>query len=836
MVFVFADCELDGERRELRRHGAAVHIEPQVFDVLHHLVTHRDRVVTKDELFQAVWSGRIVSEATLTSRISAARRAIGDAGDRQSILRTFARRGYSFCGAVEERSIPARPRSETASRDGAPSNLPVPATSLFGREAAAAEIVARLADTRMLTLTGVGGVGKTRLALDVAQRARGAHPDGVWLTELAALSDPGAVCHAVAGVLGIMQRPNRSVEQSLVDALRGRHLLLLFDNCEHLIDAIAALARQILANCPDVKLLATSREALLIDGEQAWPVSPLETEGPASPAFRLFLDRARAVSPGFSSDADAAVIHDVCRRLDGIPLAIELAAARMHAVTPIQLRERLDERFRLLGAAPRRSAEQRHQTLHATVQWSHDLLSARERAVFAHASVFAGGFTLEAAERVCVGDDDVLDVLDSLVRKSLVTAESSGGAMRYGMLETIRAFAAAQCTAQNEDMAVRLRHARYFATDSDTHFAIWLSPLQGDAYRWLDREMGNLRAAFRFARHHGEIDLAARIASNIGDMARFRVRDEAANWAGEILDAARAMQHPRLIVLLTWAASSAWSFGRLGEARRHAEEAITLTGNPAFAPLVWAFTDLAMVETFEGKAEDAITLVRAGAAQPADRLDRFCLAMLPYFLAIAGRDDEAMRAAEENVDAVEAAAVPTSISIAMWARGKAFASAAPAIALAAYERGFELARASGNRFWEMMIIFEIAALQARVGDKVDALRSFSTMLRLGRRSADLMFVSHGLGHLIVLFDRLGHEVAAATLNGTLSKTVEFTPFVPELNDVVARLRQGLGAAPFDAATRRGAGMALHAAYDYAIDEIEKALTASRHICAADTLP
>ena len=249
MIFTFADCELEAERRELRRDAAAVHVEPQVFDVLHYLVRHRDRVVSKDELYQAVWNGRIVSEATLTSRISAARRAIGDTGKRQTCLRTIARHGFRFCGEVEERVL-VRSRPALRPPEATVTNLPSPPTSFLGREKDMAEVAALLAETRLLTLTGAGGVGKTRLAIHVADQIAPNHPDGVWLVEFAAVGDPRAVGHAVAGVLGVAQRPGRSIEQSVMDALRGRHLLLLFDNCEHMIDAIASLVRQILANCP----------------------------------------------------------------------------------------------------------------------------------------------------------------------------------------------------------------------------------------------------------------------------------------------------------------------------------------------------------------------------------------------------------------------------------------------------------------------------------------------------------------------------------------------------------------------------------------------------------
>jgi predicted ATPase/DNA-binding winged helix-turn-helix (wHTH) protein len=833
MIFAFAGCEIDVERRELHRDGRPAHVEPQVFDVLLHLIKHRDRVVGKDELFQAVWNGRIISEATLSGRISAARRAIGDTGERQKYLRTIARRGFRFCGEVEERVRTRLPPATSVpseavawSPDQAVTNLPLQPTSFLGRDQDIAEVAALLSVARLVTLTGVGGVGKTRLAITVAAAVAPNYPDGVRLVEFAAVSDPGATGHAVAGVLGVAQQSGKTIEESVVNALRGGHQLLVFDNCEHLINAIAALARDILVSCPRVTLLATSREGLMVHGEQAWPVPPLGFDGIASPAVQLFAERARAVVPDFALGADGEAVSEICRRLDGIPLAIELAAARTRALSPSQIRDRLDERFRLLTGGSRRAVE-RHQTLRHAVQWSYDLLSPVERAVLAHASAFAGGFTLDAAERVCAGAEvaavDVLDLLDSLVRKSLVTVERSGDVVRYGLLETIRQFGEEQLAATGESEAVRLRHAQFFAEDSDTRFKIWRSPRQLAAYEWLDREIGNLRAAFRWASDRGDVDVAARIASNIGDMARFRIRDEAASWAAEIVDAARLVRHRRLAVLLSWAASSAWGFGRLEEAKRYGEEAISLAGNPDFDPFVWAFIDLAMVACYEGDVDRAIELTRAGAADPADRHDRACLVFLPDFLTLGGCRNEAIEIADRIVAAAEATGIPTSICIALWAKGVAFAATDPAEALAAYERAIAVTRVSGNRWWEIVIILEVAALQARSGDPITALCSFRQMLDWWRRSSDLLFVSHGLGSLIVLFERLGQVAAAATLIGTLTRTFESNPFVPELPDTLMRVRTTLGDTRFDETNRRGAAMALHEAYDYALDQIRQAL-------------
>ncbi len=707
-------------------------------------------------------------------------------------------------------------------------NLPAQATSFLGREKEVKEVAALLRRSRFVTLTGVGGVGKTRLAIQVAtETSAGEYPDGAWMIELAAVRDPTAIAHTLAAAVNSQPSQGQTVEQGLMTSLAGRRLLLIFDNCEHLIDAAASLAHRIVTQCAQVTILATSREALMIDGERIFPVPSLGfQEGTPAPAVELFVDRARAVAAEVEPARDEAAVREICRRLDGIPLAIELAAARTRTMSPAQIRDNLNVRFRLLTGGMRGALE-RHQTLRHAIQWSYDLLSPAERVLLVRASVFAGGFTREAAESVCAGgvveSFEILDLLDSLVRKSLVTAERSDAGMRYGLLETIRQFAEERLAEMGEVGANSLRHAQFFADDSDAHFKKWLSPRQLDAHEWLDREMDNLRSAFRWARDNEQTDLAARIASNVGDMARLRLRDEAANWAKEIVDPARATRHRRLTVLLTWAASSAWSFGRLEEGRRYGEEAIALIGDPGYDPFVWAFIDLAFIALMQGDASRAIDLVRAGAEREEDRRDRMCLATLLYILTLTGRASEARTIADEAVTAVEAAGVPCSIALAWLAKAEALAETDPAESLNAYEQAAARARQSGNRLFLTIILPKMAAMLMRLGDVRAALRGFQEMLEGSVGSTDLAFVSQGLGNLMVLFERLGQAPTAVTLNGALSRIVGSNAFVPELPETVSRLQRSLADADFKAATKRGAVMSGLDANEFALAEIARVL-------------
>ena len=379
-----------------------------------------------------------------------------------------------------------------------------------------AELQAVAKSHRLVTLTGVGGVGKTRLALQVAKRLADEFHDGVWLFELGSVTDPAAVPDAVAAVLGIAQQPGETVTESVAAALEGRVQLLVFDNCEHVLGAAADLVEAILAQSATVRVLATSREGLAVLDEQLWPVASLDiARGIDSSAAALFLERARSVVPDLSvAQADEAAVVEICCRLDGIPLAIELAASRMSSMTAGEVRDRLDNRFRLLVGS-RRGLE-RHQTLRQVVAWSYDLISDAEKAMLARCSVFAGGFDLQSACAVAGSDDldeyAILDLLDALVRKSLLIADRSIGRTRFSMLETIRQFAEEQLVARGEAESVRRAHARYFVAREADIMASWDSPRPRDAYAWFAVELANLRTAFRWAADQGDLDIAATIA------------------------------------------------------------------------------------------------------------------------------------------------------------------------------------------------------------------------------------------------------------------------------------------------------------------------------------
>lgn len=712
--------------------------------------------------------------------------------------------------------------STKAFRLPAKGNLPLAATDLLGRAEALRDVRTRLDTARLVTVTGMGGMGKTQLTIDIARRAAPDFPDGAWFVDLAAVADGSAVPHAVAGVFSVTQQNGRSVERALVETLGNQRLLLVMDNCEHVGEAVAGVLDAILMACPQIKILATSREALSIPGEQVWPLDPLAPDA----ATALFVARAQAAHPGFDTAPENPEIGHICQALDGIPLAIELAAARVRSLSLHQIRTRLAARFRLLTAGSR-AARARHQTLRQAVQWSVDLLDATERDVLARAAVFAGGFTLDAAERVCAGGSvdamDVCDALDSLVRKSLVTAGDSVNGIRYGMLETIRAFGLETLDDAGATDPVRQAHACFYADDADRYFAHWRSPRQREAHVWLDLEINNLRDAFWWAHGRGDVDSAARIASSVGDMGRFRLIEEAATWAEEIVEQARAAGHPRLIVLLTWSASSAWAFQRFDDAERFGEEALQWLDTPGFDPFVWAYGDLAFVRIFAGDIDAAIGLLATGANHPADQPDRFMMAFHLFVLATAGRTDAARRIADDVVARVEAAGVPMAVAVAYGGKGAALEPVDERGALACYESGIDVARQAGARFMETLIAPRIAALHARSGEPVVALRGFARMLESFGDATDIASVSATRAALVVLFSRIGLYLAAATLHGTLADTVDTSGIVPAHAEAIKQVRDTLSARVFSAAVARGVAMSLREGSAYASVQVDLAL-------------
>jgi predicted ATPase/class 3 adenylate cyclase/DNA-binding CsgD family transcriptional regulator len=412
--------------------------------------------------------------------------------------------------------------------------LPVQLTSFVGRKEQLVQVRELLSENRLVTLTGAGGVGKTRLAVQVAGLLSGkfgGFPEGVWYVDLAPITDPELVPFTVARAFGLPDQPGRSSMDTITRFVADRQMLVVLDNCEHLLDACAMLIDAVRNACPSLTLLTTSREPIGVAGEVSWRVPSLSL---GDEAIELFIDRARHARVGFAvTDDNAATVGEICRRLDGLPLAIELAAARVRALSVVEILDSLHDRFRLLTGGAR-TAVRRQQTLRASVDWSHALLTEPERVLFRRLAVFVGGFDLDAAQAVAGGEDvqryQVLDLLTLLVDKSLVVADDRGGRTRFRLLETVRQYAAEKLGESGEADSVRARHRDHF-----TVLAARLDTAAGSDYEQrieqVDAEIDNLRAAFGWSRENSEAELALTLASSLLPLwyARGRIR-EAVTW------------------------------------------------------------------------------------------------------------------------------------------------------------------------------------------------------------------------------------------------------------------------------------------------------------------
>lgn len=530
-----------------------------------------------------------LEEEALTALL-AAHQARGDASAVAPLRRRLRdRAGVQSSGEIEGDARPS-PSPPVLGGTAGRHNLPLPMNSFVGRTRQLAELTETVGRSRLLTLSGPGGAGKTRLACELGLRILDRYPEGVWFTDLGAISDGSLVLTAVVEALGVRPRPGDSMLATVTGHLRGATTLLLLDNCEHVIEACAEYAETLLRDCPGLTILATSREPLRVGGEIVWRTPSLQLPADTAAtgtlqeieAVRLLVDRATAVDPGFAVDGSNAsdVVH-LCRRLDGLPLALELAAARLGALTPGQLVDRLDERFRLLTAGSR-TALTRQQTLAATLDWSHDLLSLSERAVLRRLSVFAGGFELAAAERVCAGDpvpiEEVAAVVAGLAEKSLVAVETGdGGGRRHRLLETIRQYGRGHLHGAGEATATAHRHAEWFLHLAELSQGAGARQDEPSWLRRLDLEVDNLRAALGWALE-AEPELGARLAAALGPFwLRLLRLAEGSGWLNAAIDAHREEDGLRLRLLMARSAIEVRRLGQTPEQFLRMEEAVRIS-------------------------------------------------------------------------------------------------------------------------------------------------------------------------------------------------------------------------------------------------------------------
>jgi non-specific serine/threonine protein kinase len=704
---------------------------------------------------------------------------------------------------------PAEAERAPRSPEHPPHNLPSELSSFVGREKELAEVRRLLENNRLLTLTGSGGCGKSRLALAAASELVERFEDGVWMVELASLAELSLVPQAVAFTLGVRERPGRSLTEALSDYLRTRNLLLILDNCEHLIGACAELAEALLHSCSGLRVLATSREALGITGEIAWPVpslslpdlrrlSDLESLARYESA-RLFVERTTAVKPNFAlSEQNAPAVAQVCYRLDGIPLAIELAAARTKMLSVEEISTRLDDSFRLLAAGSR-TALPRQRTLHATMDWSHELLGQKERVVFRRLSVFAGGFTLEAAESICAGEelqrDEVLELLSQLLDKSLVVAQERGGAVRYRLLETIRQYGRERLEEAGEAAHVRRQHAGYYLAVAEA-----ADPeLKGDRQvTWLERleaEHDNLRVAMRWLLGRRESELAARLG-----------------WA----------------LWLFWGIRT-----HLAEGRRSMERALSARGSAAMtAPArAKALFVAGMMANYQGDHLSAEPLVQESLRLFKELEDNvgtaYALSNAGYVALGRGRYQQAIAVIEEAAHLFLeegekwGAAIELGFLAVAW-RNQGDHERAKRLA----ERGLAISREIGERQATTSALYTLAILAQTEGKDERARNLFEEGLRLSAELGNEADVAHCLKGLASMYGAEGKIVRAARLWGAEEALLEKLEdaaysYVPDRvlhRRQVAAARSQVDEAAWTAAWTEGGVMSLEQAVEYALEQ------------------
>jgi predicted ATPase len=721
------------------------------------------------------------------------------------------------------------------SPDSLPAKLPLQPTSFIGRADDVRDVGEAVRHARLVTLTGAGGVGKTRLAVQVAAELLPMFADGAWLCELAAARDTDTTAQVVAAALDVVQRPGRSLAESIVEFLASANLLLVLDNCEHVLDPAGRLSAAILAGCPEVRVLATSREGLAVAGEQVWPLRSLDLPNPDNPleevagsaSVRLFCERAAAVKPSFTlSETNVSAVVEICRHLDGIPLAIELAAARVATMTPGEIANLLGERFRLLTGG-RRTAAERHRTLRAAVDWSYGLLSATEQVVFDRLAVFSGGFTMAAATGVVIGNDiggwDVVDAVGGLVAKSMVVAESGPGEQtRYQLLETLRQYGHDRLDEDGDTDRCRRRHAEYFAS-----FAAEVARgLRGrDEFAWRRRLMGdldNLRSAVTWGLA-SDVEEDQQNAVVIVAWLAYEAPSRGTGigrWAEQAVPAVGCSAPGYRSAVLGAAAQAALYRGDFDASERYTRAALEEGYPPDDPSPCIAALFLAITLMYQGRRDDAAGYMDAADRAMAGREDgvfvRARLQSARVMIALfADDEDEEIAQARLAMSLVQGTGNPSSLALALFALGWALRYREPHEALAAFDQCVALDEqgASTNSLPPTLSMGALVA--ASLGDVDGARGRLSQALEESVRDDDWTQITWSLEAAVDIFFYGGEALAAAALAGAVETALAQLrwPYIASRGPGLAvrtanlaRVRAALGDIRYQEARAEGAAM------------------------------
>jgi len=728
------------------------------------------------------------------------------------------------------------------SLDAYPGNLPVQRSAFIGRHDELADVRAALDGSPIVTLTGVGGVGKTRLALQVAADVVTRFPDGAWFVDLGPVLDAGFVAATVSTSLALPERRQGTLEESIVAALSKKRLLVVLDNCEQVVDAVAALVDTLVESCPDVSVLASSREALGVEGELTYEVRPLPTPTTGqdvaldalmeNDAIRLFVERARAVKRGFALTHDTGpIVAELCQRLDGIPLAIELAAARLQLMAPAEVLARLDERFGLLGGG-RRTVLERHQTLRGAIDWSYTLLDTQEQLLFARLSVFAGGFTLDAAEAVTSGEGlapaDVLSLLGSLVAKSMVVTDDTAAGTRYRLLETLREYARERLGELDDPSRVHGRHAEHFLALVEIAAVQIVGPDDEECCTRLDAEQDNLRAALGWYRDCGEPERLARLVRGLdvywGMEASYR---EAFHWLSAALEHASSLPVQLHADLLGSAGHTANALGRAGEGIALSRTSIECSRDSGRPPVPVALTSLGIAALESNQPAHAIAYcdeaLAAARAHGGAWHEFNALQSVSIVCSLGGEPERGRKVADELLASARRLGNSYLVAQALFNAGMARVDTEPEVAVRLLEESAVATRIrNASRLGQTAFFRGIAHLRLR--QVPEGARSLRTSLPFMQETGSDFFTSTVIGTAAGLIARSAPG-AAAQLLAALDRyaTESGIPGAPA--DVAtkartrARVEQSLGPDAFAEAWAHGAEMSIDEAAALAHDEL-----------------
>jgi predicted ATPase/class 3 adenylate cyclase len=713
-------------------------------------------------------------------------------------------------------------------------NIPLQVTSFVGRGGELRSVAQALAASRLVTLTGVGGVGKTRLSIEVARRMTGEYPDGCWFCDLAPARDENAVLRIIASGLGVAPRPGLSIAAGITDYCRARQMLLVLDNCEQVLDPVARITGALLRECPGVRILATSREALDAEGEQIFTVGTL----PMDDSVRLFADRATAVQRDFRLEsASAQAAAEITRRLDGIPLAVELAAARTAALPVTQVAALLNERFQLLTGGQRTSPA-RHQTLRAAIDWSYDLLTGQEQRIFDSVAVFTGSFGPEAVAAVTgaeAGPWDVLDTLAGLVAKSmLIPGQIPGAQARYRLLETLREYGLEHLRQRGDLDALQRRHAGYYVAFAEQAGAALVGPEELSWRPGLHAEQDNLHAAVRWALASDSPDDGGSAVAIAASLARYTLFDTAGGIASLVAQTAERAQTSspaeRIDILGAAAFDAFQNRGDVQLAERLAREALRDGVSPGH-PGTGAYSALVMSQAFTGRHAEARATLREAAKSAAragaNDFDRaVMLGNSVASSALAGDTEDARESADRALALARRIGNPSELAGAFWMGSLTRARDDPDESLAFAEQSIALTRAGASGATLGHVLPIRAQLRAQNGDSSGAVRDLREAFTYSHDKGDKVMLMVGFDRGIGIFGTFGLTEAVATLAGVaLRGPLAVLSILPsaEREDraaLLAHVQVLMGRSGYEHAVARGASMNDDEAVAYALDQLD----------------